>query len=51
MQQALSNYRILGLPNNLTFLRRVIEHPAFRENNYDTNFIATHKETLLKKET
>lgn len=39
MRYALNNYRILGLPTNISFLRRVINNDVFAHGEYDTNFI------------
>jgi len=39
MRYALNNYRILGLPTNISFLRRVIDNDVFAHGEYDTNFI------------
>ena len=47
MAQALEQYRIVGLPSNIGFLRRAVQHPAFLAGGVDTNFIEEHMHTLL----
>ena len=49
-QRALRDYVILGTKTNLSWLRRVIAHPAFREGLVSTRFIADHAETLAPRE-
>lgn len=39
MRKALSDYRVVGLPNNLKFLKRVINDATFQKGDYDTNYI------------
>lgn len=39
MKQALKDYRIVGLNNNLKFLKRVFDNPVFHQGDYDTGFI------------
>lgn len=39
MKKALSEYRVVGLPNNLKFLKRVIEDPKFARGEFDTSYI------------
>ncbi|GLS84977.1 acetyl/propionyl/methylcrotonyl-CoA carboxylase subunit alpha [Paraferrimonas haliotis] len=42
MRQALQQYRIGGLANNLSFLAEIIEHPSFAEVELTTAFIEEH---------
>jgi acetyl-CoA carboxylase biotin carboxylase subunit len=49
MKKALKDYRIVGLNNNLKFLKRVFSNPVFHEGNYDTGFIEQNITTLLNK--
>lgn len=49
MRKALTNYRVVGLPTNLKFLKRVINEPVFNQGDYDTGYIDQHMGTLLKK--
>ncbi len=39
---------ILGTKTNVSWLRRVITHPAFREGLVSTRFIPEHEETLRR---
>jgi propionyl-CoA carboxylase alpha chain len=41
MDQALSNFPVLGVVTNISFLREVIRHPHFRAGDYDTTFLET----------
>ena len=49
MQQALKDYRIVGLSNNLRFLKRIFDNAVFQQGDYDTGFIEQHNDTLLDK--
>ncbi len=46
MARALRDYVVLGTKTNLSWLRRVVTHPAFREGLVSTRFIEEHAETL-----
>jgi acetyl/propionyl-CoA carboxylase alpha subunit len=50
MKKALGEYKVVGLPNNLKFLKRVIEDPKFIKGEYDTSYIPENIDKLLKKE-
>jgi len=50
MKKALSEYRVVGLPNNLKFLKRVIEDPKFEKGEFDTSYIPENITQLLKKD-
>lgn len=39
MQQALKDYKIVGLNNNMKFLKRVFDNQIFQQGDYDTSFI------------
>ena len=39
MKKALSDYKVVGLNNNLKFLKRVLADPVFHQGDYDTSFI------------
>jgi 3-methylcrotonyl-CoA carboxylase alpha subunit len=39
MKRALRDYKIVGLNNNLRFLKRVFDNPVFQAGDYDTGFI------------
>jgi 3-methylcrotonyl-CoA carboxylase alpha subunit len=49
MKQALKSYKIVGLNNNLRFLKRVFDNPVFQQGDYDTSFIEQHIDTLLHR--
>ncbi|HEV7240275.1 MAG TPA: biotin carboxylase N-terminal domain-containing protein [Thermoanaerobaculia bacterium] len=49
VQRALRDYVILGTKTNLSWLRRVIVHPAFRDGRVSTRFIADHTEDLAPR--
>lgn len=51
MRQALKDYRIVGLNNNLKFLKRVFDNAVFHTGDYDTGFIDQNIDSLLKKDT
>ena len=46
--RALRDYVILGTKTNVSWLRRVVSHPAFREGLVSTRFLAEHEETLRR---
>ena len=39
MKKALADYKVVGLNNNLRFLKRVLGDKIFAEGDYDTGFI------------
>ncbi|CAD8047112.1 unnamed protein product [Paramecium primaurelia] len=45
---ALQNYQIQGLPNNISFLKTVLQHPEYINQQYDTSFITKNQDNLLK---
>nr|WP_199066842.1 acetyl/propionyl/methylcrotonyl-CoA carboxylase subunit alpha [Chromobacterium sp. ASV5] len=47
MDAALAQYRIVGLASNVSFLRRIVNHPAFACGDVDTGLIARHHDALL----
>ena len=49
MKKALRGYKIVGLNNNMKFLKRVFEDPVFAHGDYDTGFIQQRIDTLLHK--
>jgi 3-methylcrotonyl-CoA carboxylase alpha subunit len=49
MQRALRDYVILGTKTNLSWLRRVISHDAFRAGQVSTRFIADHEADLAPR--
>lgn len=46
----LDEYQIVGLPNNIEFLKNVCVHPEFRKGNVETNFIPKNFNDLFPKE-
>jgi acetyl/propionyl-CoA carboxylase alpha subunit len=46
MQRALSDFVLLGVRNNIEFLRRVISHAEFQAGRTDTHFLTRHAELL-----
>ena len=46
---ALRDYRIVGLPTNIEFCRKIASHEAFVSGDLDTNFIEKNYEALLPK--
>jgi len=48
---ALSHYIIIGVTTNISFLKKVLDHPEFRKGNITTHFINDYfKEWLVTKE-
>ncbi|MEA2165740.1 MAG: pyruvate carboxylase subunit [Thermoanaerobaculia bacterium] len=48
LDRALRDYVILGTKTNISWLRRVISHQAFRDGRVSTRFIADHEESLQR---
>lgn len=46
MSRALGATRIAGLANNIGYLKRIVEHPAFAAGDLDTRFIERHGAAL-----
>jgi 3-methylcrotonyl-CoA carboxylase alpha subunit len=49
MIRALGDYTILGTKTNVSWLRRVVAHPAFREGQVSTRFLSDHGEDLAPR--
>lgn len=47
LDRALREFAILGTITNISYLRRVIAHPAFRNGDVSTHFIAEHIDALM----
>jgi 3-methylcrotonyl-CoA carboxylase alpha subunit len=47
---ALRDYVVLGTKTNLSWLRRVVTHPAFREGRVSTRFLTDHEGDLGRKQ-
>jgi 3-methylcrotonyl-CoA carboxylase alpha subunit len=50
MNDALAGWRIVGVANNVEFLRRLVTSPSFREAELDTGLIEREKEWIWRKE-
>jgi 3-methylcrotonyl-CoA carboxylase alpha subunit len=50
LARALSDFVVLGTKTNVSWLRRVITHPAFREGHVSTRFLVDHEESLRRPE-
>ena len=46
---SLGNYHICGLSTNIGFLKTLVEHPKFRNYEFNTNFINDNQKDLLTK--
>lgn len=46
LRQALMDTRLVGVANNVSFLRRLVEHTDFQSGEVDTGLIARHADTL-----
>lgn len=42
LSRALSQYYVIGVKNNIAFLKQIIQHAAFKEARLSTNFIELH---------
>jgi len=49
MQKALREYKVLGLPSNLSLLERTVSHEAFRAGGVTTAFLEDHGDALLEE--
>jgi acetyl/propionyl-CoA carboxylase alpha subunit len=48
IDRALRDFTILGLRTNVSWLRRVVTHEAFRDGRVSTRFLAEHEESLRR---
>jgi 3-methylcrotonyl-CoA carboxylase alpha subunit len=48
LDRVLRDYIVLGTKTNISWLRRVVTHPAFRDGRVSTRFIADHEESLQR---
>jgi 3-methylcrotonyl-CoA carboxylase alpha subunit len=48
LDRALRDYIVLGTKTNISWLRRLATHPAFRDGRVSTRFIADHEESLAR---
>jgi 3-methylcrotonyl-CoA carboxylase alpha subunit len=49
LDRALRDYVVLGTKTNISWLRRLVTHAAFRDGQVSTRFIADHEESLRRK--
>jgi 3-methylcrotonyl-CoA carboxylase alpha subunit len=49
LDRALRDYVVLGTKTNISWLRRLVTHPAFRDGRVSTRFIADHEESLRRE--
>jgi 3-methylcrotonyl-CoA carboxylase alpha subunit len=49
LARALRDYVILGTKTNISYLRRIVTHPAFREGLVSTWFLIEHEEELRRR--
>ena len=49
MSKALTEYRVVGLPTNLKFLKNVLNNEVFHKGDYDTGFIEKNTDKLLHR--
>ncbi len=47
LAEALGNVEIVGVANNVAFLKALADHPDFAAGNIDTGFIDRHRDTLF----
>jgi len=47
LYSSLDDYKVVGLPTNIKFLKRVLLNKSFRDWDFDTSFIAVNEEELL----
>jgi acetyl-CoA carboxylase biotin carboxylase subunit len=48
MLRALEEFRILGIRTNISYLRKILQHPGFQSGDYDTHFIEHFQSELLR---
>jgi acetyl-CoA carboxylase biotin carboxylase subunit len=49
MRRVLYEYRITGLKTNISYLRKIMDVPAFVEGKYNTKFIAENNDKLSEE--
>ncbi|HEY8622364.1 MAG TPA: biotin/lipoyl-containing protein, partial [Casimicrobiaceae bacterium] len=47
LRRSLASYQVVGVTTNISFLQRVVAHPAFATARFDTGLIARHQAELL----
>jgi len=48
MLRALEEFRLLGIRTNISYLRKILQHPGFQSGDYDTLFIEKFQQELLQ---
>jgi 3-methylcrotonyl-CoA carboxylase alpha subunit len=47
LEDALDRYQVSGVPTNLSFLKKCVEHPAFQKGGVTTAFLDDHGDNIL----
>lgn len=47
LYSALDDYKVVGLPTNIKFLKRVLLNKSFKDWDFDTSFIALNEDELI----
>lgn len=47
LYQSLEDYKVIGLPTNIKFMKRVLLNSTFKTGVFDTSFIAQNEQELL----
>ena len=47
LYQALEDYKVVGLPTNIKFMKRVLLNDTFKSGVFDTSFIQNNEKELL----
>ena len=48
MKRVLHEYKITGIKTNISYLRHLLDTPDFEQGTYDTKFIETNADFLIK---
>jgi len=46
--KSLENYKIYGLPTNVAFIHKILNHPVYKSWEFDTNFIAKYQKDIIQ---
>ena len=47
LYEALDDYKVIGLPTNIKFMKRVLLNETFKKGVFDTSFIQNNEKELL----
>jgi len=47
MKSALSEFKVEGVANNISFLRKILNNDLFKSGEFDTSFIEANRNYLL----